>query len=90
VIEENLDVLRLIIAFYESSRLVERSEFRSFVASAVARFRGFQALEWIPRVPASERAAYEEAARQRVTDVATDAVFCPFTRYSLLLTNLRS
>ena len=63
MIEGNLDVLRSIVAFYERSRLVERGEFRSFVAPAVARFRSFQALEWIPRVRASERAAYEEAAR---------------------------
>ena len=63
-IKENLQIVRSIVAFYESSPKVERDEFRSLVTPALSRYRSIQALEWIPRVPVSERAAYEKAARE--------------------------
>ena len=48
---------------YASSVSVSRSEFRTFVERALKRRPGIQALEWIPRVPASERARAEAGAR---------------------------
>ena len=53
-----------IAELYAASREVERHEFRAYVKGSLARLSEIQALEWIPRVRDSERAAYEEAARR--------------------------
>jgi CHASE1-domain containing sensor protein len=57
-----LEVLRSIPAFFEASELVTRAEFRAFVGHALERYPWIYALEWIPRVPGSARAAFEAAA----------------------------
>jgi CHASE1-domain containing sensor protein len=57
-----LEVLRSIPAFFEASDQVTRAEFRAFVGHALGRYPWIYALEWIPRVPGAERAAYEAAA----------------------------
>jgi serine/threonine protein kinase/CHASE1-domain containing sensor protein len=57
-----LEVLRSVPALFESSEEVTRAEFRSFVRDSLARYSWIYALEWIPRVPGSERARYEAAA----------------------------
>ena len=62
-LDTNLEVLHSIGALYAASNLVERDQFSAFVAHALSKNSSIQALEWIPRVPASQRAAYEEAAR---------------------------
>ncbi len=58
-----VEVLASVPALFESSVEVSREEFRTFTAGALERHPGIYALEWLPRVPASEREAYEEAAR---------------------------
>ena len=60
----NLGVLQSIGSLYAASNFVERDEFRTFVRYGMLERPGIQALEWIPRVPASQRTVYEEAARQ--------------------------
>ena len=60
----NVEALEDIRSLYVASHQVERDEFRAFVAHELNDHPGIQALEWIPRVPASERANYEEAARK--------------------------
>ena len=62
-IEVELDVVRAIVAFFDSSDAVDREEFRTFVTPFLERYDSIQALEWIPRVPDSERLAYRDAAR---------------------------
>jgi CHASE1-domain containing sensor protein len=57
-----LEVLRSIPAFFEASEEVTRAEFKAFVSHALRRYPWIYALEWIPRVPDGERAAYEAAA----------------------------
>jgi CHASE1-domain containing sensor protein len=57
-----LEVLRSIPALFEASQEVSRTEFRAFVRHALERYPWIYALEWIPRVPGAERAAYESAA----------------------------
>jgi len=52
-----------IRSFYDGSIKVDRLEFRAFVNSALARHPSIRAAAWIPRVPASQRKAYEESAR---------------------------
>src|SRR5690606_4819247 len=58
-----LEVLHAVRAFFEIKPGVTRAEFAHFVGGAIERLPELQALEWIPRVPAEERAALEAAAR---------------------------
>jgi len=60
----NLHELKSLGALYAASPTVNRSQFREFVSRFLADRPGIQALEWIPRVPDSRRAEYEQAARE--------------------------
>jgi CHASE1-domain containing sensor protein len=62
-IAAELESLHSIAAFFDSAPSVGTDEFRSFVASALSRHQSVQALEWVPRVRASKRSAYERRAR---------------------------
>ena len=62
-IADNVEALEDIQSLYKASKEVGRNEFRAFIEHELAESPGIQALEWIPRVPASERAIFEEAAR---------------------------
>jgi serine/threonine-protein kinase len=57
-----LEVLCSIPSLFEASEEVTRREFRAFVQHALGRYPWIYALEWIPRVPAPERAKLEAAA----------------------------
>jgi len=57
---QELKTLGRLLALEDS---VSRQAFHTFTASLL-NDKGIQALEWIPRVPASERQAFEELARQ--------------------------
>ncbi len=57
--------LHTLGAFFNSSSLVERSEFLTFTGQLLTQFPGLQALEWAPRVP--------HADRDRVVTEARDA-----------------
>ena len=59
----NLGVLDSIGSLYAASEFVERGEFRTFVTHGMLQRPGIQALAWVPKVPASQRTAYEESAR---------------------------
>jgi len=63
-IESKLHTLITIRSLYAASMEVDRLEFRRFVEMALSIHIGIQALEWIPRVPDDQRAAYEKAAQQ--------------------------
>jgi len=58
------EVLRSLVGFFEGSQNVDREEFKLFVRSALKRFPSVQALEWIPRVTASERSTIEATVRK--------------------------
>ena len=62
-IETQLEAVRSLSSFLESSKYVDRRSFRVFVSGALARYPGIKALKWIPRVTAAQRSAYERAAR---------------------------
>ncbi|MDG4555096.1 MAG: EAL domain-containing protein [Candidatus Competibacter sp.] len=57
---ENVDATR---RFLEGAGVVDRAQFRAFVTPFL-RGGGFQALEWLPRVPREQRAVYEAMARR--------------------------
>ena len=63
-IADNVEALEDIQSLYKASKDVERDEFRAFIEHELEESPGIQALEWIPRVLASERAAHEGAARK--------------------------
>ena len=62
-VADNVETLEDIESLYKASTEVQRHEFRAFIEHELEKRPGIQALEWIPRVLASERATYEEAAR---------------------------
>jgi len=63
-IAANLEALISIKSFFLASTNFERDEFRVFVRPFLSKNTGIQALEWIPRVPDDQRAAYEKVAQQ--------------------------
>lgn len=63
-VKSNMEIIQAVGSLFDSSETVTRQEFRVFVKRFLSRHPGIQALEWIPRVRDSERAAYEEAARR--------------------------
>lgn len=58
-----LEVLHSVRAFFDANQEVDRQQFRTFAASALARHEGIQALEWVPRVQAHDRPVFEARAR---------------------------
>ncbi len=62
-LELPVEALQSVAAFFDASEDVSREEFGRFVRTALRRHSSVRALEWIPIVPSSERAAYVERAR---------------------------
>jgi PAS domain S-box-containing protein len=63
-LDDHLDVLHAVEAFYASSSEVHRRDFQSFVRHAFVRYPGLQALSWDLRIPGAKRVDSEEAARR--------------------------
>jgi diguanylate cyclase (GGDEF)-like protein/PAS domain S-box-containing protein len=63
-VESDIEVLSSVRAFYLHAKVVTRSEFHDFTESFLLQHPGIQALEWIPRVPYSQREEYEKAAKR--------------------------
>ena len=59
-----IEAVHSIRALYGASIEVGRAEFRAFASVKLEDQGGIQALEWIPRVAAADRAAFEAAARE--------------------------
>ncbi|MBF0379658.1 MAG: CHASE domain-containing protein [Magnetococcales bacterium] len=62
-IEEGIEAVRGIHRLFLSSDNVNRSEFKIFAQSIFAHNQHIQALEWVPRVYASQRLNYEKEAK---------------------------
>jgi signal transduction histidine kinase len=63
-IDTNLAALAALRAFAEVFPQQTRNDFEHFAARTVAVYPGIRALEWSPRVPDSERKAFEEQMRR--------------------------
>ena len=61
-IQQSLDNLDALAAFYNSSQLVTRAEFARFTSPLLSRDKAIQALEWSPWVPLNMRRRYEDSA----------------------------
>jgi PAS domain S-box-containing protein len=76
-VEERIGDVFALASFHPSGD-VSRQAFRSIAARLLSRHRGVRVLSWVPRVPAAERAAFEEAARREgrpgfaITETAAD------------------
>lgn len=62
-INVQVTLLRSIAGLFDASDFVERREFHIFVAQQPTAAYGDATLEWVPRVPPSQREAIEKAAR---------------------------
>jgi two-component system, sensor histidine kinase len=63
-IEESANDVGSVTALYGASTDVTRSQFRDFARIVSPHNRSLEGLGFLPRVPASQRSAYEEAARR--------------------------
>lgn len=78
-----LEAVDFLARFFNSSRHVDPKEFKNFTGSALEQFPAIQALEWVPRVSASQRSAFEEARRKegvpdfRFTETSDTAIMKP-------------
>ncbi len=63
-VERSLQALESVADLHAASDAVDRDEFHRFVAPLLVRDPSLQAIAWVPRVPGTERDAYERAARE--------------------------
>ena len=67
VIQGNLEVNKQVLlgvrSFFEASTHVDLNEFKLYVSPIIKNYTFIQALEWVPRVFATERKSYEENMR---------------------------
>lgn len=62
-INKNLELLYSLEAFYSASTEVSRQDFKQFVQPALSRNSAIHSVNWIRRVSAAEKSAYESAIR---------------------------
>jgi PAS domain S-box-containing protein len=62
--EDYIDVLHSVGNLYASSVPINRQQFKTFVSRWFSLHPGIRAVSWSPRILDSERANYEQAARQ--------------------------
>ena len=65
-ISNQFSVMSLFKAFYNGSREVDRNEFKTFTDSILKEHPEIKTLAWMPRIPADQRLAFEETAKQTV------------------------
>ncbi|MEH6651536.1 MAG: diguanylate cyclase [Motiliproteus sp.] len=63
-LDQKIEVLQSLQAFYLSSTSVDRQEFHRFVEGALARHPDIIALNWAPRITEQQRDAFEQEIRQ--------------------------
>ena len=62
-LELNLEILKDVRKFYQSSTEVTREEFHQFTVETIEKNPAIKALEWVPRITQSDLDAYIEQAR---------------------------
>jgi PAS domain S-box-containing protein len=63
LLERGVTALESTRSFLEVAGPVSRADFAAFAGPQLGAHAEMQALSWVPRVPASERAAFEQSAR---------------------------
>ena len=67
-LEHGQAVVEDLRALFNASNTISRREFEIFSLSQLKFQTSIQALEWLPKVPAEQRARYEQQARQHYPD----------------------
>src|SRR5262245_48088118 len=62
--DDYIDFLHSVENLYASSVPIDRQRFKTFVSRSFTRHPGIRAVSWSPRILDSERANYEQAARE--------------------------
>ncbi len=62
-LNQSLDLILSLQSFYHASDNVNRQEFQRFVEPFIERYPSIQSIEWIPKVTAPQRLAFEQTAR---------------------------
>jgi signal transduction histidine kinase/DNA-binding response OmpR family regulator/CHASE1-domain containing sensor protein len=62
-LNQSLDLILSLQSFYHASDNVTRQEFHRFVEQFIDLYPSIQAIEWIPKVAAPQRLAFEQATR---------------------------
>lgn len=82
-IERALESLASAGGLFDASNQVTRTEFEAFLRAHLDAHPEIRAIEWLPRIAADERAAFEAAARStgrghfRITERASDEALVP-------------
>jgi PAS domain S-box-containing protein len=82
-LEADALVVQAMVAYYDGSEEVKRQEFEAFAAAFLVWQPDIRTLEWVPRVRASERTAFEALARQaglprtQIMEVREDGTVAP-------------
>jgi PAS domain S-box-containing protein len=73
-LQSSVNYAEAIRAFFMSSKTVDRDEFHRFVQDILASQPYIVALEWVPAVAASDRAAFEAGAAGAIKDPVTRSI----------------
>ena len=65
-IEEGLDAVRSVQYMFQANTRVDAKAFDLFTRALVNRYRGIQALGWLPLIRAEQREAFEQKAAQEI------------------------
>ncbi|HUT94750.1 MAG TPA: response regulator [Thermoguttaceae bacterium] len=71
-LNQHVEVVFSLSAFYAASQAVERGEFRQFTESLLPRYQEIQALAWVPRVAGSNAPGAEEARTEHEATVRAE------------------
>jgi signal transduction histidine kinase len=61
-VDRYVEAINSIATYFAASKDVARWEFLAFAEDSLPRFPAIQALEWVPRIPATDRKSFEERA----------------------------
>ena len=65
-IDQNLQVLESVKSFYNSSKHVDRDEFKEFLKTPLEKYKSIQAITWIPYVQKEQRVLFEKQASKEL------------------------
>lgn len=63
-IDSDLQALVSLQAFFRNAERISRAEFSGFTKALLVQHTSIQAIEWIPRIPYSQREEFENAAKK--------------------------
>jgi len=86
-VEKNIQYLVALEGLYAASEVVERDEFNAFATQMLNNMPAAEVVEWIPLVPNSERAEFEQAAQ---SEGLSNFIFTEFENGKAIPVEIRS